>query len=165
MTLRKSFRCPVCHMGVENNIDSIATEYQGRTFYFCSEQCRDRFSMNVHLYIGARGIPSPKQHGETILKCRVLKLEQPVTDEVAERINRELHEMMGIKEVGINGDRVHIVYDLLEATTRQIEEKLEKIGNKVSSGLGAVLKRAFIHYIEETALDNLEHSSNTHSHH
>ncbi len=156
--------CPVCHMDIDNN-NSITTEYQSRIFYFCSEQCRDRFNMNVHLYIGGRGIPSPKQHGEIILKRRTLKLEQPVTDEVAEKIKSELHEMMGIKEIGIKGDRVNIIYDLLEATTLQIEEKLEKIGNKVSSGLGEVLKRAFIHYVEETALDNLEHNSNTHSHH
>ena len=42
---------PVC--GMEVNGDSIVSDHLGRTFHFCSEQCRKVFDLNPNKYAGA----------------------------------------------------------------------------------------------------------------
>ena len=42
---------PVCGMEVKG--DSIASSHLGRTFHFCSEQCRKVFDLNPNKYAGA----------------------------------------------------------------------------------------------------------------
>lgn len=49
-----------------------------------------------------------------------------------------------------------IVYDLLQATAEQIEEKLAEIGIQLGEGLAERLRRAFVHYEEECEVGNLE---------
>ncbi len=154
---------PVCKMQVE--IGQLSFSYQSIKYSFCSQQCQDRFSANPHLYIGQPGKPSPKQHGKSIIKRRVLKLDEVVPDDIAKKINSELRKMMGIKEVTIDRNIIRITYDLLEATTAQIEATIEASGEKMTADWGGKLKRAFIHYLEESELDNLELQSSSYSHH
>ena len=42
---------PVC--GMETNHNSIASNHLGRTFHFCSDQCRKVFDLNPNKYAGA----------------------------------------------------------------------------------------------------------------
>lgn len=42
---------PVCGMEVKG--DSIVSNHLGRTFHFCSEQCRKVFDLNPNKYAGA----------------------------------------------------------------------------------------------------------------
>lgn len=154
--------CPVCCMDIEN--DSISFNYQGMKFAFCSEQCQERFIANPHVYIGQRGMPSAKQRGEHIIKRRVLKLDKPVPDDIAQTISQVLHTMMGIKAIKIEGTRIDISYDLLEASAQQIEDRIEQMGEQLTGKWAEHLKRAFIHYLEETELDNLEHDIDSHHH-
>jgi len=42
---------PVCGMKAQD--DSIVSSYMGRTFLFCSEQCRKVFELNPKKYTGA----------------------------------------------------------------------------------------------------------------
>ncbi len=163
MTMNESHHCPVCNMVTD--IDCISSDYRSERFYFCSDQCLERFTDNPGIYIGERGIPSAKQRGERRIKRRTLLLDATVPDGIAENIITELEAMMGVVEVEINADKINITYDLIEVTTKQIEAVLEKTGNKTSKKYGEILKRAFIHYNEETILDNLEHNGDTHSHH
>jgi len=156
-------QCPVCYMHVQDT--ALSHSYAGMQFVFCSQQCKDRFAANPHLYIGKPGSPSPKQQGKQVIKCRVLKLSQAVPDEVKQHVTDALNDMMGIRKITIESDRIEISYDLMEATSQQIEATLEAAGNRLSSGWGEILKRAFIHYLEETEIDSLEHSGGGHCHH
>ncbi|VAW97094.1 hypothetical protein MNBD_GAMMA21-847 [hydrothermal vent metagenome] len=155
--------CPVCNM--VTNLDCLSSEYRSEKFFFCSEQCLERFTANPGVYIGGRGIPSAKQRGERCIKRRTLKLDSVVPVEMAENIINDLQAMMGVIEVDVDADKINIIYDLIEVTTKQIETVLEKTGNNASKKYGEVLKRAFIHYNEETIMDNLEHNADLHSHH
>lgn len=150
-------------MNVES--DSLTHSFAGMHFVFCSQQCKDRFIANSHLYIGKPGNPSPKQQGKRVIKRRILKLEHAIPEDIKQSLIQSLNEMMGIKEVNIEGDRIEITYDLLEATAQQIETTLETTGNLLATGWGEKLKRGFIHYLEETEIDSLEHSSGGHCHH
>jgi YHS domain-containing protein len=147
----------VCHMRVAP--DSFPAELSGVKYAFCSEQCRERFLANPHVYIGLPGKKAPKQTGVKVIKQRRLHLAQPLTVDEAHNVVLELYGMMGIKDVSAESDNVSITYDLLEATSEQIEAKLEAIGVRLGGGVAQRLRRAFIHYSEECAVDNIEAKS------
>lgn len=72
--------------------------------------------------------------------------------------------MMGIIDVKIESECVYICYDLMQSTLQQIESTIEKTGNQLIGGLGTRLKQAFIQYLEESELDNLEQPGQSHRH-
>lgn len=155
MQQQTSMHDPVCGMPV-TSLDHVI-EYQGIRFAFCSEQCRARFIANPHLYIGQPGSqPAPKQEGKEIIKKRCMHLSQPLAAKDRETLITSLREMMGVKSVTIENNRVEIVYDLLQATAEQIEDRLTEIGIQLGSGWAEHLQRAFIHYTEECEVQNLE---------
>lgn len=85
---------PVCQMLVVP--DQNAINYQGMVFAFCSQQCKDRFLANPHLYIGVPGEWAPKQEGQEVLKRRRLRLDSPLSDTDAQQVTGQLRAMMGV---------------------------------------------------------------------
>ena len=154
---------PVCKMHVDT--ESRHIEHLGSHFYFCSEQCIERFIANPHLYIGKAGVPSPKQQGMHAIKQRVIRLDAPITKIIQKNLIETLLNMMGIKQVDTEGDVIRIRYDLLEVTAEQIEKAIGQSGAELDSIWKERLKRAFVHYIEETELENLEHQDESHGCH
>jgi YHS domain-containing protein len=41
---------PVCGMTVDENRAPARSTYQGQTFYFCSQECKDKFDHNPETY-------------------------------------------------------------------------------------------------------------------
>lgn len=144
----------VCGMEVE--ADNIALDYQGRHYVFCSNQCLERFQLNPHLYIGYPGNEAPRHAGVEVLKIRTLKLAEPLAPEIREQFIECIEAMMGIHNIEINGDRITIVYDLLQATESQIEQTISDAGHVLGTDLMEKIRRAFVHYLEESELDSLE---------
>ena len=144
----------VCHMQVPST--SFATEYAGGRYAFCSAQCQERFLANPHLYIGFPGRQAPAQEGKQVIKCRRLLLSAPLDAMQAEQVKRALLEMMGIHEVCIEGDKIEIQYDLIQATAGQIADKLASIGADLGGGWMDRLKLAFINNLEEIEISGLE---------
>lgn len=148
---------------VKNNINY---EFQKLEFFFCSNQCQNRFIANPHLYIGHWGRLAAKQRGVCILKNRIIKLKQTIPSEFGIKISTGLSAMMGVKEVSIEGKRIIICYDLIETTSLQIESEIEQLGGYLKDNLVERTKRAFIHYREEVEIDNLEQDTcSSHNHH
>lgn len=145
---------PVCHMAVPAT--SLATEYAGIHYAFCSAQCRERFLANPHLYTGLPGRKSPAQQGKAIIKRRRMTLSAPLDAEQTELVKRALLEMMGVGKVFIEGDKIEIQYDLMQVTVEQIADKLVLIGTEIGGGWIDRLKLAFINYQEECEIGNLE---------
>ncbi|HZP94619.1 MAG TPA: YHS domain-containing protein [Burkholderiales bacterium] len=48
-------RDPVCGMLVDTKEAAGSRDYGGKTYYFCSQNCLDRFSKNPKRYVGAPG--------------------------------------------------------------------------------------------------------------
>lgn len=44
---------PVCGMAVDRDKSTAASAYRGKTYYFCSASCRDKFEQAPEKYIGA----------------------------------------------------------------------------------------------------------------
>lgn len=149
-----STKDPVCGMHVTR--DSFALEHQGIHYAFCSQQCRDRFKANPHLYIGVPGKKAPKQKGLEIVKQRRFSLDQPLTDAEAAILMKGLGAMMGIKQVVVKGNTIAITYDLIQATAEQIEASIGQVGIQLGTGWRERLQRGFIHYVDECEVGNLE---------
>ena len=145
---------PVCHMQVPSI--SLATEYAGGHYAFCSAQCQERFLANPHLYVGFPGNPAPAQEGKEVIKRHRLLLSAPLDAIQAEQVKQALIEMMGIHEVYIDGDKIEIQYDLLQATAEQIADKLALIGAGLGGGWMDRLKLALINNLEEIEISSLQ---------
>ena len=156
--MNKLVRDPVCHMQVP--AVSFAMEYLGINYAFCSEQCRDRFLANPHLYIGFPGRKAPAQEGVEVVKCRKIRLACPLDTAQSRQIYDALTDMMGVRNVHIDGGKLDIQYDLIQVTEEQIENKLASVGAALGQGWADRLKRAFIHFEEEFEIDNLEVTKN-----
>ena len=46
---------PVCGMRIDDGEAAGTAEYEGMTYYFCSEVCRETFVGDPTAYAGARG--------------------------------------------------------------------------------------------------------------
>lgn len=149
----------VCKMDVE--LTEFPCTYMHINYSFCSQQCLDRFTANPYLYIKQPGNPSLAHDGENVIKRRLLKLDAPIPDEVALQFELALSRLMGVKKVQVDNNTVDITYDLLELTTVQIEQAINKMGGSLADNWGELLKRAFIHYFEDTRLDILEQQQKT----
>lgn len=148
-------RDPVCGMNVPPA--QFETIFEEIHYAFCSEQCRERFVANPHLYIGMPGEKAPKQMGVVLFKQRRFQLDVPLTSQDAAILAEALGAMMGVKAIEIQGDvTVTITYDLLQTTASQLEAKMVEVGAKLGEGWSERLRRSFVHYIEECEVENLE---------
>lgn len=146
--IKKGFkRDPVCEMIVPER--EYAIEYRGMHFAFCSEQCLERFQDTPHLYIGYAGQKAPKQEGMEVIKNRRLRLDQPLSPDDVQTVSNAVNEMMGIREIRIEGDRVWLRYDLLQATEAQIECVIEATGGVLRQWWVDRLRRGCIRFFEE----------------
>jgi len=138
--------CPVCDMKDDSSVPAV--QYQKRYFHFCSVQCRDTFNVHPPLYTC-----TPRRDEQ--LKDRILRLAEPINDEVATLLVTYLKEMMGVREVSIAGDRLSIRYDLLQVNAALVERELNKADIKLNDSWLLRLHRAWLYNSEETALANL----------
>ena len=150
----KLVKDPVCHMVVSEA--SFATQHEGIAYAFCSQQCKDRFLANPHLYIGLPGNKAVAQQRKVIIKQRRMLLSAPLDSAQSELVKHELRAMMGVKDVCIEGTTIKLQYDLIQVTADQIAEKLTLIGTGLGDGWMERLKLAFINYQEECEIGNLE---------
>ncbi len=146
--------CPVCGMQTSPEVPSV--EYHKMYFYFCSEQCRKNFLARPKLYSTKSG----KERDE-IIKRRTMHLSVSLDKEIATLIISYLTEMMGVRNVVADGDEIHITYDLLQVTEKQIEKALSEVGVQLGGGWLERLRRGWVHDSEETELENLAISATT----
>jgi len=155
---------PVC--GMEVDPTQIEVKSEGFHYAFCSEQCRQRFVANPHLYIGVPGEKAPRQKGEKLLKRRRFQLDTPLASQGAVILIEELGAMMGVKAVSVlDANTVIITYDLIQATAEQLEAKMEEVGAKLGKDWAERLRRGFVHSLEVIEVGNLEvHPHHGHGH-
>jgi YHS domain-containing protein len=155
---------PVCGMDVAPA--QFETIYEGLRYAFCSEQCRQRFVANPHLYVGVPGEKAPGQKGVELFKRRRFQLDASLAAQDAAVLTEALGAMMGVKTVEIeDGNTVTLTYDLIQATAEQLEAKMAEVGVKLGAGWAERLRRGFVHYMEETEVGNLEvHPHHGHGH-
>lgn len=145
---------PVCEMMVDPQDNAI--EYLQMSFAFCSKQCQERFLANPHLYIGIPGIKAPKQEGREVIKRRRMHLSHSLSPDEITLVSKALQTMMGIRCLAVTQDTIEITYDLLQATLKQIEDKLVEIGIQLGGGWTERLQRAFLQESEDLQIESME---------
>lgn len=148
---------PVCKMLVDPQENPVV--YQQMHFAFCSEQCKERFLSNPHLYIGHPGHKAAVQAGHEVHKRRRLKLDRALSDKEATQLVERIQTMMGIISIKAEGNRIDIVYDLLQVTEAQIEDEISEAGIALGKGWSDRLRRAFVDFLEETEIESIEGQS------
>jgi len=138
--------CPVCDMIGEFN--AYTMKHNNKILHFCSEQCKETFLVHPMLYLGKA------DRGKDI-KRRTLHMAESLDAESAEQVISCLTAMMGVKEVAVDGEKVHITYDLLQVTEKVIEKALADAELPLSKGWLERLHRAWVQGNEASELDNL----------
>ncbi len=54
---------PVCGMELNKENTETQAEFQGKTYYFCSDNCRNRFDQNPASYVSASDVTGPGERG------------------------------------------------------------------------------------------------------
>ncbi len=138
--------CPVCDMIGQLNMHTM--QHNKKTLHFCSEQCKETFVAHPALYLGNA------DRGKDI-KRRTLQMAEPLDAEAARQVVSCLTALMGVKEVTVDGEKIEIIYDLLQVTEKVIEKALMDAKQPLSEGWLERLQRAWVQSHEETELDNL----------
>jgi Cu+-exporting ATPase len=55
---------PVCSMQVDTEAPAATSDFQGTTYYFCSEGCKKEFDSAPWKYMGASGLSAMKESSE-----------------------------------------------------------------------------------------------------
>lgn len=141
-------QCPVCGMDIVN--EDHALEHFKVTYLFCSAQCRDNFEDHPSLYLGNRA----KAHNE-VIKTKRIRLSEPQTPESALSIKENLQQLMGVKEIELQGRTLQIRYDLIQATFAQIEDAIKEFGDVLDNAWWQRFRRGWTRYTEDNELRNL----------
>lgn len=56
MTKADTVKDPVCKMELKRSDAEATAEYNGRTLYFCTEQCKETFEKNPENYINKQRV-------------------------------------------------------------------------------------------------------------
>ncbi len=107
----------------------------------------------------AHGSPK-KLTVQPVIKKRRLKLARAQNGHDAARLSKCLTDQNGVKHIVLEDHVILVTYDLLKITELQIEQAIIASGEKLAEYTLERLRRAWIHYIEETELENI---NNTHS--
>jgi YHS domain-containing protein len=62
LTLRRGARDPVCGMTVDRSTTLFRSEWNGKTVYFCSAGCKERFDADPERYLGGGREVAPLAH-------------------------------------------------------------------------------------------------------
>lgn len=55
---------PVCGMNIEHNKAAASSEYQGKTYFFCSDSCKLKFDKQPAAFVSASGTSMPEEKTE-----------------------------------------------------------------------------------------------------
>jgi len=121
----------VCGMPVELRDGTMLHReaWHGRTYFFCSGECRDRFRAAPEAYVP--GTMSSTTGVSDTPGARLIRLPLPdITSADSDRIESGLHSLAGVESVAVNGTRglVTVVYDPNEVAVDDFVEVLHALG-------------------------------------
>ena len=61
-----SQRDPVCNMEVDEQSAAGRSQYQGQTYYFCTESCKNEFEQNPEMYVDPREQSAGQSAGQNM---------------------------------------------------------------------------------------------------
>lgn len=117
---------PICGMEVDEKI-AISAEKDGKTYYFCSPICRDKF---LDKEVEKEKIPTEKS-GD--LEKAVIKISGMDCASCVIAIETALKKVNGVYTARVNfaSEKAHVEYDPKIASRKDLEKAIEAIGYKI----------------------------------
>ncbi len=126
---------PVCGMEIET-LEAVAhSQYQGETYYFCAEVCKERFDQNPEGFLKSQDReeessrkPKPESRGET------RKLTLPISGmscaSCVAKIEKGLSSLEGVIDAGVNlaTEKATVEYNPSEVGPKDFKEAIENLG-------------------------------------
>lgn len=130
---------PVCGMEIDPNSAFASREHMGHKYFFCSENCVNKFDKNPHQYVLMTEDPIGSATTGFNPDTRVLQVELPILGLAkegqpgAELIQKALRKLIGIERVIVNSTTGIVVvdYDHQVIQIQEIVKAIKKIGYQV----------------------------------
>ncbi|MFQ6002822.1 MAG: HAD-IC family P-type ATPase, partial [Candidatus Zixiibacteriota bacterium] len=132
---------PVCGMEVTKEEAAATSTYEGKVYYFCSKNCRERFDQNPVKYKESGTEPKAGVR-EPLSETKVGKLERidlPIVGmtcaSCAQTIQKSLSGLKGVEKVSVNfaTSRVTISYDPQQAKAENFFSAIRESGYDVGT--------------------------------
>jgi YHS domain-containing protein len=149
--VREKVKDPVCAALVDPH--EIEVVYLNTHFAFCSRHCEERFANNPNHYMRRLDANEGEWPEAQRIKERRWYLDRTTVSNIqSETIKGRLETIEGVIWTLIAGDMLHIKYDLLQVTGKQIERDMIRLGFPLSKKMVDRMQRSFMHYLEESEL-------------
>ncbi|MBA4383943.1 MAG: copper-translocating P-type ATPase [Anaerolinea sp.] len=130
---------PVCGMEIDPNSAFVSREHMGHKYFFCSENCLNKFDQNPHQYVLMTEDPIGSATTGFNPDTRVLQVELPILGLAkegqpgGELIQKALRKLIGIERVIVNSRTGVVVvdYDHQVIQIQEIVKAIKKIGYPV----------------------------------
>ncbi|MFP4026685.1 MAG: heavy metal translocating P-type ATPase [Candidatus Brocadiia bacterium] len=140
---------PVCDMEVDPEDASGKSEYRGKTYYFCSERCKEEFVSDPDMFLGEGTEPetSEKEYVDTEgdkESGELRTIDLPVVGmhcaSCAQTIEKSLNNLAGVESANVNfaTDTAHVEYDPEQAEHQNLVEAVREAGYDVREEHGEI---------------------------
>ncbi len=124
---------PICGMVVDEKT-ALSAEHEGKTYYFCSPGCRDKFLAEKGLAPPPSTEPKPAPNGS---ERQLEKATIPITGmhcaSCAVAIEESLSKVEGVSKAAVNfaTEKAYVEYDPAIATPQKLEQAVKEAGYSV----------------------------------
>ncbi len=129
---------PVCQMTVEEGRAAVTYQYDGENYYFCAQECRDRFAENPETFLNGQPAGKPSKvsqktalaAAESNLSRLDLTIRGMSCSSCVERIETGLSKLEGVEEASINfaAEKGTVLYDSSRISARRLVTEVENLG-------------------------------------
>jgi Cu+-exporting ATPase len=122
---------PICGMEVDEKT-ALSVEYEGKTYYFCSPRCRDKFLAQKGLLLpSAETVPSQQaEGGEPQKEKATIQIIGMHCASCAATIEESLNKVEGVSKAAVNfaTEKAYVEYDPNKASPQALEEAVKEAG-------------------------------------
>lgn len=140
----------VCGIEIEDSQAAGKSEFNGETFYFCNQNCRNQFDANPEKFVNSghqhsgEMLEEPKVPGVVSLTgfregVNLLKLDLPISGmscaSCAVTIEKTLQDQAGVQKASVNftNQKAYVVYDVNQTDVSKLAQSVKSVGYQVGS--------------------------------
>jgi len=121
---------PICGMEVDEKT-ALRVEHEGKTYYFCSPGCRDKFLAQKGLLLPPSAEAKPPQEDSEQKSAKAaLQITGMHCASCAASIEESLNKVEGVSKVAVNfaTEKAYVEYDPSKASPQALEEAIKEAG-------------------------------------
>ena len=123
---------PICGMKVDEKT-ALSAEHEGKTYYFCSPGCRNKFLAQKGLIPPSPAEAKTPQEGEKQLEKATLQITGMHCASCAAAIEDSLNKVEGVSKAAVNfaTEKAYVEYDPSKANPQALEQAVKEAGYDV----------------------------------